>query len=348
MKNRLFRKILFSFTATFLFFLFLAITIEVSSFFIYTFYPSINKVILAASKVYYSSSISLPQYSGLAEYDDQLGYILKPGEHIFNSKEFKTSFIVNSVGLRDKEQDLEKPDVVVLGDSYAMGWGVEESDSFGSVLQKKLNVKVLNAAISSYGTAREFLLLSKLKIQPKAIVIQYCENDFDENKSFVENNYSLNVMQKDVFFKLEKSHQKEVLYYPGKYIRKFFPIIIRTLKREYIKKSESNSIKDYSVDAQYFYKITEYFSKKSYKNIPIYVLDLSGPDIDVHQSKSFLNCLIQVVENNKNNNIKVIQNYHLDEVQDHFQLEVHINKNGHQKVATVLYNELVDLFKTKQ
>ena len=36
-----------------------------------------------------------------------------------------------------------------------MGWGVNDDETFSHYLEKKLNKKVYNLAVSSYGTVRE-------------------------------------------------------------------------------------------------------------------------------------------------------------------------------------------------
>src|SRR5262245_30955882 len=56
-------------------------------------------------------------------YDAGLTYMLKPGRCRFASVEFDTQVNVNSFGLRDDEESLTGPEIIVLGDSNAMGHG---------------------------------------------------------------------------------------------------------------------------------------------------------------------------------------------------------------------------------
>src|SRR4029077_3494943 len=65
-----------------------------------------------------------------AQYDAGLTYTLKPGTCTFENIEFRTEIHVNRAGLRDEETSLDAPDVIVLGDSHAMGWGVEQDRTF--------------------------------------------------------------------------------------------------------------------------------------------------------------------------------------------------------------------------
>ena len=79
---------------------------------------------------------------------------------------------------------------VLIGDSHAMGWGVSDHETISAHLSKQGH-QTLNLAVSSYGTARE---LHRLAIWAdknpteysniKNIIIQYCDNDLEENKRF--------------------------------------------------------------------------------------------------------------------------------------------------------------------
>lgn len=117
-----------------------------------------------------------------AEYDPGLFYRLRPGTFRFASREFDTGFRVNSAGLRDDEESLVAPEIIVLGDSYAMGWGVEQEETFPQVLERLSGRRVLNAGMSSYGTAREMMLLDRLDTSRlRYLIVQYHDSDLAEN-----------------------------------------------------------------------------------------------------------------------------------------------------------------------
>lgn len=121
----------------------------------------------------------------LSRYDSSLAYRFKSGIiGRFTNPEFDVEVRTNSLGVRDDEASLHYPQVVVLGDSHAMGWGVEKKERFTSVIGSKLQVKVLNTAITSYGTHREAKLLREVNLDScSVLIIQYCENDLQENKA---------------------------------------------------------------------------------------------------------------------------------------------------------------------
>ena len=156
----------------------------------------------------YTDSRDIVQFNNnCSQYDARLYYKLKPGECDFKNIEFSTKLFINKHGLRDDEESLIKPEIIVLGDSHAMGFGVEQQQTFANLLEKNLATKVLNAGISSYGSAREFLMLQDLdKKALKYLVIQYCNNDYSENKEFVDNNFSLKISSKASYEALSREN----------------------------------------------------------------------------------------------------------------------------------------------
>lgn len=133
----------------------------------------------------YLNNRDLIQYNEhCAMYDAQLTYTLRPGVCRFKGAEFDVTVSVNSAGFRDDETSLLAPEIIVIGDSHAMGWGVEDSQTFASQLEAMSGLRVLNAAISSYATAREVQVLDRIDLTAlKALIVQYCPNDYWENVS---------------------------------------------------------------------------------------------------------------------------------------------------------------------
>ncbi len=166
-----------------------------------------------------------------SQYDSGLFYTLKPqASFSFNNAEFRTSYSTNSAGLRDDSASLEYPEVICLGDSYTMGWGVEQEESFPQQLEKQLGKKVLNAGVSSYGTARELLLLQRLKLDSlKYLVIQYCDNDYGENKSFLEHQGILPISSRAVYDSLVAEQEWTLRYFPGKHFLLTAPLILKKI-----------------------------------------------------------------------------------------------------------------------
>jgi len=160
-----------------------------------------------------------------AAYDAEVTYTLKPGARcVVANREHRVEYAANRAGLRDDDAALSNPRVAVLGDSHAMGWGVAAGETFAKVMQRDLGVTVLNAAMSSYGTARELALLARLRLDGvKALVIQHCDNDYEENDQLARRG-ALGITAEGRYRALVAEHARETRYYPFKYLRNLFSI----------------------------------------------------------------------------------------------------------------------------
>ena len=108
--------------------------------------------------------------------------------------------------------------MITIGDSHAFGWGVEQNESFSDVLETQWGEKVLNLSVSSYGTAREIKLLERFHPHElDVLIIQYCENDYDENLSASRSDGTLQTMDLAEYRKISTQHRKDILYFPGKH-----------------------------------------------------------------------------------------------------------------------------------
>lgn len=166
-----------------------------------------------------------------ARYDPELSYRLKPGRCRFHNREFDHEIVVNSAGMRDREEALVAPEIVVTGDSFAMGWGVAQSEMVSTVLGELTGEKTLAAAEPSYGTAREMLLLRHVDLSAAhTLVIQYCDNDFIENARFVLAGGRLKTMGPDEYESTVADHLATARYWPGKHLRYFVPLLWRSLR----------------------------------------------------------------------------------------------------------------------
>ena len=118
------------------------------------------------------------------EFDSNLIFRPAIGKCIFKNIEFSTELNFNMNGRVTKNNLIEnKNGIAILGDSHAMGWGVNDEETFAALLEKKINKKVYNLAVSGYATKRELerLRTSNLIEKIDTIIIQYCNNDYHEN-----------------------------------------------------------------------------------------------------------------------------------------------------------------------
>jgi len=161
-----------------------------------------------------------------SRYDASLFYTLKPGTCRFANREFDVEYKINSLGVRGDEAALNNPEIIVSGDSQAMGWAVGQDETFSSLIGKLTGKKVLNTGVSSYGTTREMIILDRVaRGKHKYLIIQYSDNDYDENRYFVTNNYRMNISSAEKYEGVRRFHRDNTKYYPGKHILTLIKIL---------------------------------------------------------------------------------------------------------------------------
>ncbi len=310
------------------------------------------------TSVYFSRDRNILQFMPeCARYDDELAYTLKPGEFDFCNREYCNHYSVNSMGLRDDEASLHQPELIVLGDSYALGWGVEQGETFEQIIEKQTGRKALNAGVSSYGTAREVLLLNRLDTtRLKYLVIQYSENDFLENQDYAARNFHLDKMTKEEYEGECRKH--------ASVSRKYFPLMFTTFfAREIKKKFEekfSRKIQDTDesvrslpaalskMDSQNISSpdsgnvqapklFLEILSHSQARNVPAVVLNLSHHTLD---TRSFIQHLDLLKESGDYSlfirKMKLIDASSFLDKNDYYIIDDHLNASGHRKVADAI------------
>ena len=92
---------------------------------------------------------------------------------------------VNDLGYHDKEVEKQsgKTKVLVVGDSFAAGHGLEDvNDRFSNILEEKLGkdkFEVYNLGVSGADTRDEAKRLKEFPVKPDIIVLQYFPNDVE-------------------------------------------------------------------------------------------------------------------------------------------------------------------------
>ena len=130
-----------------------------------------------------------PERDRFWKYDPLLGWVHQPGqEGIFETPQFRTAVRINENGLRDRERSYDRHNdnqrILVLGDSFAWGYGVEESERFSQRLEETLGVEVINGGVSGYSTDQELLWYRNegIKYETDLVILVVAGNDVGDNE----------------------------------------------------------------------------------------------------------------------------------------------------------------------
>jgi hypothetical protein len=121
--------------------------------------------------------------------DPVTGFSLRPNLRVpVKLEQLGLNFILdtNSRGLRGPEISVKQPGeyrVLVLGDSFAYGFGVEANQTFSHLLGERLGVRVVNAGTPGFGTAQELAFFEEYgsEMAPDMVVLGFFGNDYADN-----------------------------------------------------------------------------------------------------------------------------------------------------------------------
>jgi lysophospholipase L1-like esterase len=139
-------------------------------------------------------SEAAPAFQGLFIYPET-GYRLNPNARVrFTTSEFDTEIRINGSGVRDDEEIGPKlPNerrIVLLGDSLVLAVQVPFSQTFGELLERRLNAdpspyryRVINAGVQGYGPVEELHFFESMAatLQPDLVIETiFVGNDAEE------------------------------------------------------------------------------------------------------------------------------------------------------------------------
>lgn len=279
-------------------------------------------------KLYISGSRNIWQKDkNCSKFDVNLLYSPITGECLFFNPEFTTkmSFDENRrLNTIDDKISYDQNIISVLGDSFAMGWGVNDDETFSYHLQKLMDKKVINLGVSSYGTIREIkkLKLNQFYNQVDTVIIQYHLNDIyenidlDINKVYLKKDY-------DEYFQDQKNNLNFSNYIFKNY-KKSLRLLFTHLNDIIFK--EKNMEK---------YNLTEHLNKLDdiinknindpKKEVIIFLIKEPHQILLYHNDKEFKNFKFFIIEANK---------------EHFFIVDDHLNALGHKFVSEKLFDYL--------
>lgn len=117
---------------------------------------------------------------------NEAGIVIGPSNTLFRQGAQKGDFLItvrfNRHGFRDTKDYAQATanDVFVIGDSYSMGWGVEEHERYGNLLEERFGARFYNFCLAEdiRGYARTLQYVERQGTPIRHLVIGLCmEND---------------------------------------------------------------------------------------------------------------------------------------------------------------------------
>lgn len=330
--------------------LFLFALIELAIVLLMRFPPPFEPILRVLSSYYTEHDRRIVQaLPECAIYDPLLAYTLRVGGCRFANRDFDTEVRANSLGLRDSETRLTGPEIIALGDSVTMGWGVAIEETFPKLIERQCGLDVLNAGVSSYGTVRETRLLQRLDLSRlKTLLIQYSNNDFDENKHFYENDNTMKVMDEAEFVKMQLDHVRSTRYFFGAHTVRFTPFLFEKISsrleplesRSDVAKQGAPTENLADAHARHFFNAL-LNAETPLPDVDILVFEINGR---TKNDNAFARALTSLLERERRSGlagrIQVLDISQGLTNDNFFVLDDHVNQRGHRHIAEHLANRL--------
>ncbi|MCR8922307.1 GDSL-type esterase/lipase family protein [Dasania sp. GY-MA-18] len=135
----------------------------------------------------YNSSIANSSHisANLLRYHPTLGWTLTPnwqGQH--QHHDFNASYSTNLLGFRGELSNFNQAQansLAIVGDSFSFGLGVNDDQTFSSLINQQVANRVLNLSIPGYSTDQQLLLIKDMAPRLKAqhyVLFFYLGNDY--------------------------------------------------------------------------------------------------------------------------------------------------------------------------
>lgn len=332
-----------------------------------------------------------PQVLGFVQfsYDPELGCIPVPYQKGRVTKPFYT-YTNNSWGLRGAKEYGQKRKndlrIIMLGDSFTYGLGVNDNQTFAYLLEKELLsdkfcVEIINAGSPGKGTdyALKFFQARASKLNPGLVILCFNKSDFEDNQynyyyefrddgSVVAKSLSNSFCAKKTIFSRNALYNWLINHsYLANYIKKYMVNSIRQKEIRKIKLNKNTERMIIAYPAEHdlektinqeltakYIRLLNKEIKKSGLEFVIFYIALHS-EIKLYREKSqistFENDFREIVNNEKITYFSTTKNLaesdlSLSELYFLQYHDVHLTLNGHRLVADFMSNCLKKLLLT--
>jgi len=262
------------------------------------------------------------QPPGLYVSDDVLGYKLQQNfKGMHTQKDFSTNITIRKEGFRDNLP--EKIDILVIGDSFTYGWGVNESKRFSNKLKTDRNI--FDAGVPGYGTCEYEKILNEFSsklIDNSVVLIGVSSNDVLDNSRQCLSRTVYNGKLYEVPYR--NGIPKNIHLFLSRYIRLYYV----GMNYIYILTHSDNDM--WNLNEINLIKILNKSREKNAKLIFVLIYKKDGIEI-MQKYKNFCN----------QNNMTCSDTYEiLKEKDDYFEHDGHWTSKGHQKVSDLINKKM--------
>ncbi len=138
-------------------------------------------------RMFFPQPVLFPRW----KYNPEYGLMPPPNAEMYHAipGRWEYTYSINSEGYRgplvDRQAALRSSAVVVLGDSYTMGVGVNDGEEYARVMAGELgdDFSVINLGSGGWGLTHQIRRFHEFgaSFEPEVVILQFCENDPFEN-----------------------------------------------------------------------------------------------------------------------------------------------------------------------
>lgn len=323
-------------------------------------------VIELSLAIFYPQTLEQEEWDPLFKWSNRKGF--SGTLRSLDEKDYLTRVNINSLGFRGEEIKATKYRIIIVGDSFTFGSGVEDNETFSSLIEHNLNgkgydVKVINAGVKGWSPDQYYLFIKHeaLKYNPDIIIIGFYGGNDVEETGLLE--YRGKIEEKKIeypsfSFKLKKFFAKNSHLYNFLIVKAMQNplldrfLIERGIFAEHYKPFFTRNPADYERDEEKVGVILKetirILKEKNVSVIILYIPSIEEVSDRYYENaiKLFPNSSIErtrprnlVLRIGKETNTSIVDlTYFLDE-ESYFPNDLHWNQKGHSIAAKFLINE---------